>query len=758
MLLSALLAAAHVGCVVAAPGGAVAADLLAARLDERLARPIARHRCADMLVVGPVAAIGAMLPASQRHAWRRAAPRTIPDQGYAVRRLGRITAITAADTRGLVYGAGWALRAARTAGDHVRLAAPPRLDRAPAYPVRMTQIGYRAKNNSYDAWTLAMLRRRIEDFALWGASGVQVIAPNSDDAATSPLFPAPPVETLAGIGQIAHRLGLDFALYYPLLGDYDTAGATDAEIAQLSALIVRLPRIDAFYIPGGDPGHTAPPLLFRVAARAAQAVRTRDPAATVWLSTQGFDRAGYDQFYAELARRPDWLTGIFVGPQSRDPLPLQRKRIPARYPIELYPDIGHTMHAQFPVPRWSPAFALTEGREPIDPRPAAFTRIFGRQAALSQGFVTYSEGVNDDVNQLLWFQLGWTPDLTPAVFLRDYARAFVGDPRAAGVIAALERNWIGNPAGNAAIDATLAAADRLRPARWADWRVDSLRYRAVYDALVRRRLIAACARQAAATDALSRGDAAGAIAALDRPDGAAIAALDARLHAIADRLFKAARLQLSVPLYGASAVERGANLDSAAVGLNDRVWLETQIAAGRGDRVRLAALADHARHREGALYDDLGNPQAEPHLVRGRDFVDDPQGYGSAIDGIADMTPGDGWRMSQVSYAETLYDAPIRLHYDGLDRRCRYRLVATWAGEGYAVPMRLIANGTMLLHDYRPRTSNPMTVETPIPPAATAGGTLDLAWNRPPRMGGSGRGHQIAETWLIPDPSCGAHR
>jgi hypothetical protein len=31
--------------------------------------------------------------------------------------------------------------------------------------------------------------------------------PLSDDAPSSPLFPAPPLETLAGIGTIAHELG-----------------------------------------------------------------------------------------------------------------------------------------------------------------------------------------------------------------------------------------------------------------------------------------------------------------------------------------------------------------------------------------------------------------------------------------------------------------------------------------------------------------------------------------------------------------------
>jgi hypothetical protein len=111
--------------------------------------------------------------------------------------------------------------------------------------------------------------------------------------------------------------------------------------------------------------------------------------------------------------------------------------------------------------------------------------------------------------------------------------------------------------------------------------------------------------------------------------------------------------------------------------------------------------------------------------------------------------------MSWISYAESLYDAPLRLHYTGLDPKRRYRIVATYAGEDYWLPMRLVANGSIELHPPLDRPTNPMTVERDIPHAATRGGILDLAWTRPPGMGGSGRGHQVAETWLIPEPFSG---
>ncbi|WP_010546301.1 hypothetical protein [Sphingomonas elodea] len=721
-------------CVAAGAGGEVAAALLRTRLVERHA-PCAR------VLLAPLGAAEAALPARQRTVWRKVAPRTVPREGFAVRRIGETLVITARGQRGLVYGAGWYLRTG---------ARPLRYDSAPARPVRLTQIGYRAKNNSYDAWTLAMFQRRIEDFALWGASGVQVIAPVSDDDATSPLFPAPPLETLRGIGNIAHRLGIDFALYYPNLHDYATVAERDAEVARFRTLLGELPQVDALYVPGGDPGHAAPANLFPLVADEAAALRARNPAAAVWISTQGFDAAGLDAFYAQLARRPRWLTGIFAGPQTRDPVAVQRRHLPAGMQLLLYPDVAHTMHAQVPVDRWSPAFALTEGREPINPRPRAMTALFRHLDPGSSGFVTYSEGVNDDANQFLWFRLGWDPRVTPEAFARDYARAFLGDPAGARALFALEDNWIGDPARNARIDATLALVDSLRPAPWADWRIDALRYRAVYDAIVRHRLIAARAREAAA---LAAPDAATARARLAEADPAPVPALRTLLFALAERLWQGARLQLSVQLYGATTIERGANLDRVDVDLNDRVWIERQLATRTP-----AQLADHERQREGALYDDLGDPSNAPHLVRGSSPMADPLRFHGAVDGIADRTPNDGWRMAWISYAESLYDAPLRLRYTGLDRRRRYRLVATYAGEDYWLPMRLVANGSIEIHPPLDRKTNPMTVAFDIPAAATRGGTLDLAWTRPAGMGGSGRGHQVAETWLIPEPLSGERK
>jgi hypothetical protein len=668
-------------------------------------------------------------------------------EAYTVMRIGDRLIVAGDDDRGILFGVGYLLRKGPAA---------PETYAAPQMAFRAHQIGYRFKNNSYDAFTLTMFEQQVRDLAVFGANGVQWIAPVSDDAAASPLFTAAPLDMAIGVSGVMKTYGLDFDLYYPQMGDDYTKPATHAaELARFEDLVKRLPKVDALYVPGGDPGHTQPDVLFPLVAAEVAILHRYHPKATVWLSAQGFDKAQYERFYALLAKEPDWLTGVFFGPQSRDPLPVQRARIPARYKVIFYPDIAHTMHAQFPVPQWDPAFALTEGREPINPQPRAQSHIVRHFAGDIDGFVTYSEGVNDDVNKMLWSQLGWNTNTDSDAILADYGRYFLGDPEFAEGLTALERNWDGPVTGNDGIEPTLAFFEHMAPVHPDNWRFEMAWYRATYDAYVRRRIIAEQMREAQAYAALKTGDMAAARLALAAADTADVSALRTRLFELAGKLYSHIGLQLSVKLYGASAIERGANLDRVDVSLNDRVWLTRQMDEIETLKdplqraARLKVLADGDTPPPGGFYDDLGDPGQEPHLVRGPGFATDPEMYESAIDGIADMTPDDCWRMAWVTYAETLYEVPITLRYDRLDPKTAYRLKIVYAGEGYTLPIRLTANG-VVLRDFSERTSNPMTVELDVPHALTQHGGLTLEWTRPDGLGGSGRGHQVAQVWLLP--------
>src|SRR5262249_5772095 len=147
------------------------------------------------------------------------------------------------------------------------------------------------------------------------------------------------------------------------------------------------------------------------------------------------------------------------------------------------------------------------------------------------GFITYSEGCNDDVNKFIWSALGWDPDANVADVLRQYSRYFIGDRFGDGFaqgLLALERNWRGPLLTNEQVYSTLQQFQSMEraeaPKDTVNWRFQQALYRAYYDAYTRRRLLHETAAEAGAMDTLRAAARTGALAAmreaeliLDRP-------------------------------------------------------------------------------------------------------------------------------------------------------------------------------------------------------------------------------------------------
>jgi hypothetical protein len=694
-------------------------------------------------------------------------------EGYRIRtrRHGEAPAvvIVGTDARGVLFGVGRLLRRLRMDRGRVDLAAGPDLATAPRYSLRGHQLGYRPKTNSYDGWDLRQWEQYYRDLAIFGCNAVELIPPRSDDDADSPHFPLAPLETMVGMSRLADEYGLDVWIWYPAMDpDYADPKTVEFALREWGEVFRRLPRIDAVFVPGGDPGHTAPRPLMGLLERQARQLRESHPEAKLWVSPQGFTAAWMDEFLGLLrAEQPAWLAGLVHGPQVRMSLPELRAAIPARYPIRQYPDITHSLQCQYPVPDWDVAFALTAGREGINPRPLDEARLFRATQPATLGFLAYSEGCNDDVNKAVWSALGWDPDADVVGVLRDYGRVFIGDRDAdafAQGLLALERNWQGPLLTNAGVETTLqqfqalerAASPRLRR----NWRFQQALYRAYYDAYTRRRLLAETQLEAAALEALRGARQQGTARALD--EAAALLAraatrpvapdLRARVFALAEALFQSVRMQLSVERYQAIAVGRGANLDTLEVPLNNRRWLEAQFAALRAlpeESARLAgidAILGWTDPGPGGFYDDLGDPCRRPHLVPGPHWWEDPGTYASWRTGFA-VQPGR--RLAWCRHAETLYDQPLTLRYPGLDATARYRVRVVYAGDSPRIKIRLAANEGLEIHPFLEKPAPVRPLEFDLPPAATASGTLTLHWTREPGGGGNGRGCQVSEVWLM---------
>lgn len=669
--------------------------------------------------------------------------------------------------RGVLYGTGRLLRELRMGRDAVTMPAGIRIATAPTCRIRGHQLGYRPKTNSYDAWTEAMWEQYVRDLVVFGINSVELIPPRSDDAPDSPHFPLPQMEMMTRMSAMLDRYGLDVWVWYPAFDpDYAKPETVASALKEWGDVLDKLPRVDALFVPGGDPGHTKPSVLMAMLERMAPVLHRRHPKAGIWVAPQGFTQEWLDEFIGILRdRQPRWLAGVVHGPQVRVPMAKLRELVPSRYPIRRYPDITHTRQCQYAVPDWDLAFALTEGREPINPRPLDQATILRAGLPHADGFITYSEGCNDDVNKAVWSALGWDPNADVRGVLREYARYFIGagreDQFADGLLA-LERNWRGPVTANEGIEATFALFRDMErtasPQEKLNWRFQQALYRAYYDAYVRHRAVFEAQCEAEAMAALAEAPGVGAAPAIDRARLALRRAetdppardLRMRLFELAEALYQSIRMQLSVPRYGAIAGERGANLDSVDAPFTNRPWVLRrleEIGALASESDRLRAVAEIVRWTDpgpGGFYDEPGNPLRREHLVIGTGFERDPGCYESVRVGFS----GSPSRLSWTRYAETLYEQPLRMRYSGLDPAANYRVRVVYGPDGMARKVRLTARDHEV-HPWMLKPSPQRPVEFDIPRSAHADGTLLLQFEAEPGAGGNGRCCQVCEVWVM---------
>lgn len=721
------------------------------------------------IVIGPAATLAAA-PWSQT-AVLASAQQNAPPEGYRIRVENNVIHAIGNDERGVLFAVGHLLRHLSMAFRAVSFPAVMDVNTAPRYALRGHQLGYRDKTNSYCGWDLRQWEQYYRDLIVFGANAIELLPPGTDDNDDSVHFPLPPLEMMTRMSRLADEYGLDVWVWYPLMGDgYDRPERVQARLAEWQRVFAALPRLDALFVPGGDPGRTHPGQLMPFVEQAAARMRAIHPRAQVWIAPQGFEKTWMDVFVGQLAAGPAWLNGVVHGPQILMTTAEFRRLIPARYPIRNYPDITHTAACQFPVENWDPAFAQTQGREPICPRPVEQAAIFAHTQPATIGALTYSEGCHDDVNKAVWSALGWDPQRPVEEILRDYSRYFIGpayeQPYTQGLLA-LERNWKGPIEINEGIEPTQRLFRHLErtapPGTLKNWRFQQALYRAYYDAYLRVRRLSELGLETQAMSALRQAPTTGTLAAMRRAeallDEATIAPvhpeLRTRVFQLAEALFQSVHMQLSVPLYRAQQEWRGANLDGIDVPLNNSRWLKANFAAIRkldDEQARLVEITKLVAWKDpgpGGFYDEF-TTASSPRVVRKADYAADP--------GLL-TTPGlfhlglrnDGpIRRSWNGGIGVVGHNPLEMAYGGLDRDASYRVRIVYSEDHPKGRVRLVADDGLEVHPYmeRPGRTERKVQEFDIPRNATADGHLTLRWNLDPD-GREVYGSVVCEVWLI---------
>ena len=335
---------------------------------------------------------------------------------------------------------------------------------SPEMAIRGHQIGYRDANNTYDLWDAEQYRRYFLDIMAFGANIYEGIP--GDESEKNRIMAMSGNEMLAVTSEICKELDLDMSSWHPEEKSRDDDEAVRLAVEAYSAL----PKLDCLFVPGGDPGDLMPADLFRRCEKIKEALKKYHPNLKIWISAQApheYDDWG-EKFTEEIQKNPRFLDGVIFGPNHAMTLPELRAAVPDKYPIRFYPDVTHNVRCEYPVHfeknDWSYALACTLSRESINPRPYEYKHLHEITKDYLCGSVSYSDGINDDVNKIIFSACDFDSSCDVREVLEDYSRFYLPETDAAELaecIVMLEKNWEGSPADSEKIEKTLSALEKI---------------------------------------------------------------------------------------------------------------------------------------------------------------------------------------------------------------------------------------------------------------------------------------------------------
>ncbi len=636
--------------------------------------------------------------------------------------------VIGADQRGILYGIGKLLRTAQMGKDKLIVSNMMDISESPKYAMRGHQFGYRDTANSWDAWTVEQFDQHFREQVLFGANSFENIP--FQDPGSSVHFKVDPQIMEVEMSKICDKYEADYWVWTPAPDDLTVKDAHAKGLAEQESFYARCPRLDGVFVPGGDPGDNHPSLLIPYLEDLSKVLKKYHPNAGIWVSLQGFEQEKIDYFFNYLKEHdPDWLVGVANGPSSPQ-VNLERDLLPKKYKLRFYPDITHTVRCHYPVEKWDQAYALTLGREACNPLPGQYAKLFAKDAPYTDGFISYSDGSHDDVNKIIWSQLGWNPDVNVREVLVEYARFFFGPSvaeSAADGILALERNWEGPLLGNGTVPKTLLSWKKMEsenPDLAKNWRWQQLVMRAYYDAYTQDRLAYEKKLEDEAYKILGEAKGIGtdeamknALVHLNKAETEPVSQdLKDKVLDYGEALFQSVGAQTSVPKYNARGAERGAVLDFIDYPLNNRWWLEDEFAkikelATEEEKLkRLDFIRTYETPGEGSFYDNISSADAR-HVTSVTD------------DAIDYLWENNG--LSRKRLTTQLFQFTPTLAYDGLDPNAEYLIRVSGYGEAL-----LRANGERLKPTKYDKGFEEFK-EFPLPKGLIKDGRLMLSFDTP---------------------------
>lgn len=694
--------------------------------------------------------------------------------------------IQAADKRGFLYGVSWILRKMYLKDQKVGFSEElTDIKIQPSYRMRGHQLGYRDKQNTCPAWTEKEYERYIRDLLIFGSNSIELLPPRTDDNLFSSHFKRDPFELMIELSKIIHSYGMEAHVWYPYLSLSIEGDTFKKEMAEREKIFKSVPYIDGVLIPAGDPGDLPPKEMFQAAKATAEVLHRYHPEARVWLAPQAFspEEHWYEDFYEEVSKEPDWLYGVCFAPWEKDPIQDMYAQLPERYQktIRNYPDVTHNVSSQFEVPGWDEAFAYTLGRESYNARPHAFRQIHDYHKGYVMGSITYSEGIHDDVNKMVWGNLDYREEAPVEEAVRDYVRFFI-DPELteelSELILKLEDSWTGRILENKNIDALyekMMSIDKtVSKETGKNFRYQMLLLRILGDYQTKLRYAHDQQLEKEAYEALRTEESAEeriekALNILRKTWLEPVGVEERfRMQRLADDLYQSCKIQLTTTRHKGQYLDRGAWLDTLNMALNDFQYLHQMLNRAKALTTEaekaqaVEEIVNRCNPGEGGQYFRMGSFEGFSHVRPTLTFAEDPCFVRSPLMAhstylIMKTYQSIGWYdevpfpLAWTHGARSLYGTPLVAEFDGLDPEADYELSVTyqnmllfddyfnlkcWAGE------ELIH--TELERKYKNGTDPDPTYTWPLPKSSYQDGKLKLTWQTYQPEGGC----TVSEIWI----------
>ncbi len=485
-------------------------------------------------------------------------------EAFAVTKTDGSLCFRAGRLRGFLYAIGLFLRKLEVQGNDLVLTEDITGHHSPDKPIRGHQLGYRPLSNTYDKWDVPDYVRYMTELSFFGMNAVELIPLGEKNE----LMIYDAVTMAAKLSEEIRALDMDVSVWIPN-GD----GEEEAELKAREEMFAALPCLDAVFIPGADPGDLPADAMVKRAVKIGEALHKSHPAAKLWVSAQAphNDKQWGEVFLREVNAHKTHFAGVIQGPNRAFDIDVLRERLDPDLPIRYYPDICHTVRCEYPLTDVPYLYNTGLGRESVCPRSVDYKRLHGAVSPYTVGSVTYSDGVNDDVNKAVWCALEWDPSLTPEAIVEDYARCYLYGRDvgrlAAGILSA-ERSFHRSPAD-----------PKNRFTAWAleaspdetNWRANSLYFLSLCLRFLQEKYLREIAEAAVYAGGPIPDDKCGDLVRLE-------------IDRVAGLLYDEVGMQLDVEHYHAYGPERGATLESIDLPISDLkrlhfVW-ETARAAG----------------------------------------------------------------------------------------------------------------------------------------------------------------------------------